>query len=108
MNRPLIWSRGAKAIAGQIGAFANAHAGVAQQQKNIATQIITAAELLLEKLILLSGERPWECLRWTRKILAPDQANEFRKLLRASQFVKERAQSDELVNVGGGRQGPHF
>jgi hypothetical protein len=53
MNRPLVWAGGAKAIAGQIGAFANAHAGVAQQQKNIATQIITAAELLLEKLILL-------------------------------------------------------
>jgi hypothetical protein len=53
MNRPLLRTGRAKAIAGQIGAFANAHAGVAQQQKNIATQIITVAELLLEKLILL-------------------------------------------------------
>src|SRR5215472_2973364 len=108
MNRPLLRSGGAKAIAGQIDAFANAHAGVAQQQKNIATQIITAAELLLEKLILLQGERPWESLRWTRKILAPDQADEFRELFRPSQFVKERAQSNELVNTGRGRQGPHF
>jgi len=45
---------------------------VAQQQKNIATPIITAAELLLENLILLYRERPWESLRWPRKILAPD------------------------------------
>jgi hypothetical protein len=54
---------------------------MAQQQKNIATQIITAAELLLEKLILLQGERPWESLRWTWKIFAPDQANELRQAL---------------------------
>ena len=52
---------------------------------------VTAAELLLEKLTLLQGERPWESLRWTWKILAPDQANEFRKLMRASQFVKRES-----------------
>ena len=47
MNRPLAWAGGAKAIEGQIGALTDAHAGVANQQKGVAAQIIAAEELLL-------------------------------------------------------------
>lgn len=78
MDCPLIGT-GGKAIAGQIGAIADAHAGVANQQKNIATRIIAVEEFLLEKLILLCRERAWESLRQARKILAADQVNEFSK-----------------------------
>jgi hypothetical protein len=74
MNRPLVWAGGAKAIAGQIGTLSDTHAGVAHQQKNIATQIVAVEELLLEELILLCRERPCKPLRRTRKILAADQA----------------------------------
>ena len=47
MNCPLIGPGGAKAIARQIGTLANAHASVSDQQKGIATEIVTAKELLL-------------------------------------------------------------
>ena len=36
LNRPLIRGGGTKAIEGQIGTFTDAHAGVADQQKDVA------------------------------------------------------------------------
>jgi hypothetical protein len=47
MNRPLVRPGGAKAIAGQIDTLTDAHTGVADQQKGIAAEIVTAKELLL-------------------------------------------------------------
>src|ERR1035437_2915518 len=47
MKRPMIRPGGAKAIGGQIGTLSDAHAGVADQQHGIATEIVTAKELLL-------------------------------------------------------------
>ena len=41
-----------EAIEGQIDTFTDAHAGVAQQQENIAGQIIAAEQFLLDQLIL--------------------------------------------------------
>jgi hypothetical protein len=35
MNRPLIWTGGVKAVGGQIGTLADAHTGVADQQKDV-------------------------------------------------------------------------
>src|SRR6266481_2728789 len=46
MNRPLIRTGGAEAIEGQIGAFADAHTSVANQQKGVTTEIVAAKELL--------------------------------------------------------------
>src|SRR5207249_8357680 len=40
VDRPLTWARGAKAVEGQIGTLTDAHAGVANQQKGIATQVV--------------------------------------------------------------------
>ena len=89
MNRPLIRGGRAKAIEGQIGALADAHAGVANQQKGVAAQIIAAEELLLQELILLCGERAWKSLREARNVLAADQMSEFGKLFGPSQFVED-------------------
>ena len=72
MNSPLFWARGAEAIARQIGAFTDAHAGVANQQKGVTAQIVAAKELPLKELILLCGERSWQPLRETRNVLAAD------------------------------------
>ncbi len=108
MNRPLIRAGGAKAVEGQIGALADAHAGVANQQKGIATQIIAAEELLLQKLILLCGERTWKSLREARNVLAADQMSEFRKLFGPRQFVEDGAQSDEPVDIGCSRERRHL
>ena len=47
MNGPLVGPGGAQAIAGQIGTLSDAHAGVSDQQKGIAAEIVTAKELLL-------------------------------------------------------------
>jgi hypothetical protein len=46
-------------IARQISTLANAHASMANQQKNITSQIVTAKKLLLEELILLGREWAW-------------------------------------------------
>jgi len=94
VNRPLIRAGRAEASEGQIGTFTDAHAGVANQQKGIATQIIAAQELLLQEFVLLWREWAWKFLRETRKVRAPDQMSEFRKLFGPSQFVQNGAQSD--------------
>src|SRR5256884_8538570 len=80
MNRPLIRAGGAQAIDGEIGTFPDAHAGVAHQQEDIATQIVAAKEFLLQELILLGREWPWKSLRGTRNVFAAEEMSEFRKL----------------------------
>jgi hypothetical protein len=73
VNRPLTWAGGAKAVGGQIGTLTDAHAGVANQQKDVAAQIIAQAELLLQELILLCREWAWKSLREARDVLTADQ-----------------------------------
>ena len=104
VNRPLIRARGAEAIKRQIGTFANAHAGVANQQKGVAAQIVAAEQLLLQELILLCSKRPGKPLREARNVLAADQMSEFRKLFRPGQFIEDAAQMDEQVDIGCRRQ----
>ena len=53
MDGPLIRAGAAQAISGQIGAFTDADAGMANQQKCITAQVIAAQKLLLEELVLL-------------------------------------------------------
>ena len=85
---------------GQIGALADAHAGVTNQQKRVTAEIIAAEELLLEELILLCGERAWQSFGEARNVLAADQMREFRKRLCPSQFLEDAAQMDEQVDTG--------
>ncbi len=70
MNRPLIRPGGAKAVVGQIGATTDAHAGVANQQKDIATEIVAAEEFLLQEFVLLCREGAWKSLREALDIFA--------------------------------------
>src|SRR5260370_37613225 len=100
MNRPLIRAGRAKAVGGQIGTLTDAHAGVANQQKGIATQIVAAEELLLQELILLCCERTRKSVREARNVLAADQMGEVSKLFGPSQFVAGGAQRDEQVDIG--------
>ena len=104
MNRPLIRAGGAQAVEGQIGTFTDAHAGVANQQKGIATQVVAAEEFLLQEFILFCRERTWKSLREARNVLAADQMGEFRKLFGPSQLVEDAAQSDKPVDTGCGRE----
>ena len=100
MNGPLMGTGRAEAIEGQIGALTNAHPGMADQQKDITCQIVALEELLLQKLILLGGERACKSLRTARDILAADQTGEFRKLFGPSQFREHGAQNDKPVDIG--------
>src|SRR6266478_2779692 len=75
VNGRLIRAGGAQAVEGQIGTFTDAHAGVANQQKGIATQIVAAEEM-----------------------------GEFRKLFGPSQLIEDAAQSDKQVDTGCGRE----
>ena len=52
MDGPLIRTGGAQAIERQICTLSDAHAGSAQQQKDVSAQIVAAQELLFEELIL--------------------------------------------------------
>ena len=104
VNRPLMRGGGAQAVERQIGALADAPAGVANQQKGIAAQIIAAAELPLQKLILLSRERTWQSLREARNVLAADQMGEFGKRFGPSQLLEDGTERDEPVDIGGGRE----
>jgi len=77
---------------------------VADEQKGITPQIVAAAELLLQELILLGGERTWEPLRGVGNVLATDQVCEERKFLGPSQFGEDGAQGNEEVDIVGRRE----
>ena len=53
VNRPLIRAGGVETIEGEIDGFADAHAGVAEQQEDVGAEIVAAQQFLLEQLILL-------------------------------------------------------
>jgi hypothetical protein len=64
MNGPLMRAGRAKAIDRQISAFSDAHAGVANQHKGIAAEIVATQEFLLQELILFDREWPWDRSAW--------------------------------------------
>ena len=91
MYCPLIGTGGAEAIEGKVGALANAHPRVTNQQKSIGAQIVASKELLLQELVLLWGERTREPMWQTRNILGMDQMGEFGILFHPGQFGKDAA-----------------
>jgi hypothetical protein len=92
MHGPLIRAGGTETIARQIGAFPDAQAGVAKQQKKVPAQIVTAQKFLLQKPVLFGGQRTWKPMGAARDILAADQ--EFGTLPGPGQFLKDAAQAD--------------
>src|SRR5664279_852410 len=74
---------------------------MADEQKGVTLPIVAADELLLQKLILLDGERACQSLRRVRDVLATNQTGEMRKLFGPSQFGEQGTQSDEAVDIGG-------
>jgi len=104
VNSPLIRAGGAQAVEGQIGTFTDTHAGVANQQKGIATKIVAAEEFLLQELVLLCREWARKSLREAREVLAADQMGKIRKLFHPRQFLADAAQSEEQVAIGCGHK----
>ena len=105
MNRPLVWACGAQAVIGEIDAFADTHAGVAEQQEDISAEIVAAHELLLQELILLGGERSGQSMGRARNILAQQQVGQFSEMAGASQLMEDGAQSEEPADAGCRGQG---
>ena len=104
MNRPLVWPRGAQTVVGEIGAFADTHAGVAEQEEDISAEIVAAHELLLEELILLGGERSWQGVGRAWDILAQQEVSQFSEMAGASQLMEDGAQSKEPADASRGCQ----
>jgi len=92
MERPLVGAGGAEAVIGQVDTFADTQAGIAEQQEDISAQIVAAAELLLQELILLGGERPWQSVGGARNILTQQQVRECRQMVGPRQFMEDGAQ----------------
>jgi isopentenyl diphosphate isomerase/L-lactate dehydrogenase-like FMN-dependent dehydrogenase len=82
MDGPLVGACGAQTVVGQVDAFADTHAGGAEQEEDISAKIVATHQLLLQEMILLGGERTGQTLWRTRNILTPNQVSEFGKGLR--------------------------
>jgi len=105
MERPLVGAGGAEAVIGQVDTFADTQAGIAEQQEDISAQIVAAAELLLQELILLGGERPWQSVGGARNILTQQQVRECRQMVGPRQFMEDGAQREQSADAGCGGQG---
>ena len=104
MNRPLVWPSGVQTVIGEINAFANTHASVAEQEEDISAEIVAAPEALLEELILLGGKRSWQSVGRAWDILAQQEVSEFSAMGGASQLMEDGAQSKEPADASRGCQ----
>ncbi len=105
MNRPLFRPRTAQTVIRQVGAFADAHAGRAEQEEDISAEIVAAHELLLEELILFGSERPWQSVGRARDIFAQQQVGQFSEMAGASQLMEDGAQREKPSDAGCRGQG---
>jgi hypothetical protein len=105
VNGPLIGAQGTETVLAQINAFADADAGVTNQEEEIRPQIVAPEQLLLEQLILLGRESTWQLFRQTGDILAPEQMSQVGLLFHDGQFGQDTAHTDEQQDaVGGGER----
>jgi len=112
MERPLVGAGGAEAVIGQVDTFPDTHAGIAEEQEDISAEIVAAQELLLQELILLGGERPWQSVGRARNILTQQQVRDCRQMVGPRQFIEDGAQREEPADAGCRGQGrsvrPHM
>ena len=94
----------AKAIAGKVGTFTDAHTGMAQQQEDVGGQIVAAEQLLLDELILLCRQGARQALGRPRRVLATDQMRQLGKLCGPGKFLQDASQMHEARDVDGRRQ----
>ena len=99
MNGPLIVTDRAQTIERQIEALADPHAGVTEKQQRVADPIVTPQQFLLDQLVLLGCQRPWQILVGARDIFGTDQTGQKRYPFGPRQFFKNTAQTDDIVGV---------
>ena len=74
IERTLIRRHLSQAVQWQINAFADADSGDPGKQEGITEQVVGSAQFLLQKSIVVEGERSRQIARLGREVLAPDEA----------------------------------
>jgi hypothetical protein len=85
-----------------VGAFAEADASGTHEQERITEQIVGSAQFLLQALIVLEGERPWQVTGSGREILTtnkvrPKGMEVGRQILQQSPETKEMLEADFIA-----------
>src|ERR1700682_828585 len=104
MDGPLILAGAAQTIQRQIETFADAHAGMPQQQQRVAGPVVATQQFPVDQLIVLGHQGAGQIVVGTRNIVGADQAGQERYTLSPRQFIQNTAQTNDVVRVGQLRQ----
>ena len=99
MDGPLVGAERAQTIHGEIDTFADAHAGVTQEQQDITSQVIAAQQFLLDQLILLRSQRTRQTVFLAGDIVTTEQMSKSRELLGPCEFFQHASQVDDVVRA---------
>jgi len=104
MQRPLVRPDLAETVQRQIDAFPDADSGDTSEEQRVGRQVIGAAQLVAEPLIVLRRERSGQILGQRREVLAADK---FRLdgVAIGSQIVEQAAEAQQVVSAGFIAQG---
>ena len=97
---PLSRSSLAQAIKREIGALAQADAGVTDEQEGIAGYIVTMQQFLLNEVVLFGGQRARQPIIVFGKVVGKEQARQGGKLVEPSQFFQQAAERDDVQRAG--------
>ena len=78
MNGPVILASTSQTIKRQIEAFADAHAGVAQEQQSVAGPIVASQQFPLDQLIVFGLQMTGQTVIRTWNVVRADQAGQER------------------------------
>ena len=101
---PLVSSQLAQAIDRQIDALSNTDSGSAHQQQRLGRQVVGAAQLLLEQVIVLQGERCGQITRQGRQVSDEDESG-LDRIAISSQVMEQATKSDQVTAVSRVAQG---
>jgi len=98
MQRPLIHSDLPQTVQREINALADADSGGASKQQRIGGQVVSAAQFLLQQLIVLERKRSWQVSGLGREVLAADEV--WRKtMVVGSQIVQQPAETEQKIGA---------
>ena len=87
---------GCKQSTGEIDAFTDADAGVADEQEGVTGNIVTAQEFLLDELILFGRQGTGKPGIGLRHVIGMEKTNQGGPIMEPSQFLGQTAQRDDM------------
>jgi len=93
---PLVGSQLSQAVQRQIDAFADADSGSPDEQEGIGVEIVGAAQLLLQELIILRGKRSGQIARSWREVFATNELG-WKGMAVGGQIVQQAADLEEVT-----------